>query len=244
MAMIHGIKVLVIDHSDTSRQRIHDELTEQSYSVIDASCEEEALEKGLSFFDVIVLEVNLPRNTKTFIESGLGIQIGIEARRKNRSTGILFFSFDEDHIRQAEDLYREGDGGVGYISKKSSFKVASAIPLVAVGNWISVLSKPITTSDMEGLFLRGLTNTTREKVLDITQRLSELREDELIMLRKIGCSNQIIARNLHLAVNTVEAKFTSIYLKLGLENIDRRLRPILIDRALSIFDLHRKSGPT
>jgi len=52
MAMIHGIKVLVIDHSDTSRQRIHDELTEQSYSVIDASCEEEALEKGLSFFDL------------------------------------------------------------------------------------------------------------------------------------------------------------------------------------------------
>jgi len=241
--MIPGIKVLIIDHGDMSRQRICSELTEQRYSVTESSCEEEALEKGLFSFDVIVLDVNLPKNAKTFVKNGLGMRIGIETRKKNTSTGILFFSSDENYIREAEDLYRNGDGGVGYISKESGFKVASAIPVVTVGNWICALSRPMALDlDMKSLYLHGLTDTTRRIILDITKHLSGLKEDELLILRKIGESNQVIAKSLHLAVNTIEAKFTLIYSKLGLENIDRRLRPILIDRALSIFDLRREQG--
>ncbi len=240
--MNHGIKVLVIDPNDMSRQRTCDDLIAQDYGVTDVSSAEEALKEEWSFFDVIVLEVNLPRKPKAFVQCGLGLQIGTKARERNSLIGILFFSSDEGYVRQAEDLYHNGDGGVGYISKESDFKVISAIPLVIAGNWICVLTKPITSNpDMEKFYLRGLPNTTREKVLDIANRISTLKEDELSVLRRIGDSNQNIARDLHMAVSTVENKFTSIYYKLGLESIDRRLRPILVDRALSIFDSRKNN---
>jgi DNA-binding NarL/FixJ family response regulator len=67
------------------------------------------------------------------------------------------------------------------------------------------------------------------------EELETLSEDELFTLQRLGENNQMIAKNLHVTVSTVETRLKNIYTKVGLNTVDRRLRVILLDRAFSIF---------
>lgn len=242
--MADQITILLVDPNNDSRQSLAAELIQYQYCVKTATCTHEARQLLRESFDLVITDIDLPLRPKLRKESGAGLELGRSFREVAPSTGLLFYCADENHIRVAEDLYRQGLGGVGYIAKNADVRVAAAVPAVASGNWVCAVTKSYTAGISEDWFLRGLVPTARERVLAAAQKITKLSEDERRTLGIMGHSNEAIAQTMHVHVKTVENHFTRIYQALDLDDLDRRLRTMLLDRAIIIHTLRGGEAST
>lgn len=139
---------------------------------------------------------------------------GVEATRRLQETQpacrvIVLTTFDED------ELLFEGlrAGAVGYLLKAvSSPRLLEAIRTVARGE---AILDPAVTSKVMSAFTRLASPTPQAQPL--IEPLSE-REIEVLRLLASGVSNQEIAEQLIVAVNTVKRHVSNIMGKLGVEN--------------------------
>jgi DNA-binding NarL/FixJ family response regulator len=153
---------------------------------------------------------------------------GVEATRRLRETQpacrvIVLTTFDEDEL--LFDGLRAG--AVGYLLKAvSSPRLLEAIRTVARGD--SILD-PAVTHKVMSAFTRLASPAAQAQPL--AEPLSE-REIEVLRLLASGVSNQEIADQLIVAVNTVKRHVSNIMGKLGVEN---RAQAVIKARQLGLI---------
>lgn len=241
--MTNVITVLLVDANDETRPKLADELTQFNYQVKSVACVYDAQARLHENPDVLITDIDLPYRLRTMKTQGAGLKLGREFRDRNPSTGLLFYCADENHVRAAEEIYFQGQGGVGYVAKESAVRLATVVPAVVSGQWVCVLTKPFVGGASEDLFLQDLPPNARSCVVTAVERIAELSPKERETLANMGKSNQHIASSLNVDIKTVENHFTNIYQRLELDALDRRLRTMLLDRALALYNL-RTSTPT
>jgi len=231
--------ILLVENNESIRKTLCQQLNGLGYDITPTRDEIGALKQINNNFDLLIIEIDLPLKFGSRYRNGNGIEIAQKFRAINNSIGIIFYSYNEKYMEKVESIYYDGNGGVGFVSKEGSVNIVSTLPPVLAGNWVCIMTKFVLSRHVtEETFLSGLSVASRTLVLEIVKDLHYLTDDEILTLGKIGESNQAIANELHVALNTIETRFTNIYAKLRISLMDRRLRVILLDRALSIHNLH------
>jgi two-component system, NarL family, nitrate/nitrite response regulator NarL len=158
--------------------------------------------------DVIVLDVTL---------NGIsGLAAALELFRRDRRRRVLFLSmhYDADTIAQAFST-----GASGYAVKDQPFDaVRTAILAVARGE--TVLPPGVNRSDIQERLLRQNGDTAGAGPLGVLTA----REKEVFGLLAQGISNNAIAGQLHISVNTVETHRAHILKKLGVHSLSDIVR--------------------
>ncbi|MFN8493078.1 MAG: response regulator transcription factor [Caldilineaceae bacterium] len=213
------IKILLADDQALFREGLRMVLaTQPDFEVVgEATNGAEALQLAAMLHpDIILMDMRMP------------VLGGVEATRRLRATQpecrvIVLTTFDEDEL--LFDGLRAG--AVGYLLKAvSSPRLLEAIRTVARGD--SILDPAITN--------KVVTELTRlSHPLPAPQLLAEPiseREIEVLRLLAAGASNQEIADQLIVALNTVKRHVSNIMGKLGAEN---RTQAVIKARQLGLL---------
>lgn len=163
--------------------------------------------------DAVILDIRMP---PTYTDEG--ITTAAELRRLYPQVGVLVLSTYAE-TSYASELLETVHAGVGYLLKDNVTDVGmlvDSLGRVAAGE--TVIDPTIVR--------RLLQKDRRPGALD------SLNDRERLVLRHMaeGRSNVGIARELYLSPRTVEAHVTSIFLKLGLDQVDtenNRVRAVL-----------------
>ncbi len=213
------IKILLVDDQVLFREGLHLVLaTQPDFEVVgEASTGAEALQMATTLRPHIVLmDMRMP---------GMS---GVEATRRLREIQpecrvIVLTTFDED------ELLFEGlrAGAVGYLLKAvSSPRLLEAIRTVARGD--SILDPAVTNKVVAELTRLSPPAYSSQP---LAEPISE-REIEVLRLLAIGASNQEIADQLIVALNTVKRHVSNIMGKLGAEN---RAQAVIKARQLGLI---------
>ena len=143
-----------------------------------------------------------------------GIEAAAAVRASAPDVGLLLLS-QYVEVHHALRLMTDFDGGVGYLLKD---RVSD---LTSFGADVRKVARRETVIDPE--LVARLVARRRER--DPLEKLTE-RERAVLALMAEGRSNVAVAEDLHLAVKTVEAHVTSIFVKLGLMQDDREHRRV------------------
>ena len=160
--------------------------------------------------DVALIDLRMPPG---FAAEGIDTAIAIRATAPD--VGLLLLS-QYVEVHHALRLMTEFDGGVGYLLKD---RVSD---LAAFGGDVRKVARGETVIDPE--LVARLVARRRER--DPLDALTE-RERAVLALMAQGLSNGAVAADLHLAVKTVEAHVSSIFIKLGLVQHEREHRRVL-----------------
>ena len=169
--------------------------------------------------DVLILDIEL--------SDGNGIGLGITLRRKNPDVGIVLLS-DKDVLELVLGLPEEDRRGWSYLTKSSTKSIdvlIQAILLSAQGQTVIDSSLINRAQARPGTAISNLTN----------------RQFEVLRSVARGESNQTIATNLGIAVNSVGNHLIAIYDTLGIpEGKNARVAAVLE----FLQDTNRYSGLT
>lgn len=156
--------------------------------------------------DVLILDIEL--------SDGNGIGLGITLRRKNPDVGIVLLS-DKDVLELVLGLPEEDRRGWSYLTKSSTKSIdvlIQAIILSAQGQTVIDSSLTNRAQARPGTAISNLTN----------------RQFEVLRSVARGESNQTIATNLGIAVNSVGNHLIAIYDTLGIpEGKNARVAAVL-----------------
>jgi len=203
------LRVAIADDSVLLREGLARLIAEAGHEVVGSFGDAESLLVALETLDadVVVLDVRMP---PTFRDEG--VRTAIRLRGDRPDLGILLLS-QYVEVAYARELLASG-GGVGYLLKDriaSLAELADAVERVATGG---------TALDPE--VVRQLIGRRRDPLASLTPR-----ERDVLQLMAEGRSNGAIARALVVGVGAVEKHVTSIFAKLGLEDIDSDHRRVL-----------------
>ncbi|MFB9451257.1 response regulator [Dactylosporangium vinaceum] len=160
--------------------------------------------------DVAVIDLRMPPDF-----SAEGIDTAAAIRAMAPTTGLMLLS-QYVEVHHAMRLMTEFDGGVGYLLKD---RVSD---LAAFGTDVRKVARGETVIDPE--LVARLVARRRER--DALDELTD-RERAVLALMAQGLSNAAVAADLHLAIKTVEAHVTAIFIKLGLVQHEREHRRVL-----------------
>ncbi|WP_433833956.1 LuxR C-terminal-related transcriptional regulator [Actinoplanes sp. CA-015351] len=160
--------------------------------------------------DVVVIDLRMPPG---FAAEGIDTAAAIRATAPG--VGLMLLS-QYVEVHHALRLMTDFDGGVGYLLKD---RVSD---LTAFGADVRRVARGDTVIDPE--LVTRLVSRRRER--DPLDTLTG-RERAVLALMAQGLSNTAVAADLHLAVKTVEAHVTTIFMKLGLIQHDREHRRVL-----------------
>jgi len=160
--------------------------------------------------DVAVIDLRMPPGY-----ASEGIDTAAQIRAAAPRVGLMLLS-QYVEVHHALRLMTDFDGGVGYLLKD---RVSD---LAAFGTDVRKVARGETVIDAE--LVSRLVARRRER--DPLDALTE-RERAVLALMAQGLSNAAVAADLHLAVKTVEAHVTSIFVKLGLVQHEREHRRVL-----------------
>jgi DNA-binding NarL/FixJ family response regulator len=156
--------------------------------------------------DVVILDIELP--------DGNGVGLGITMRRYNPKLGIVLLS-DRDMLELILGLPQDERNGWSYLTKsatKSIDSLAAAIRATARGETVIDSSLVNRSQARPGTGVASLTN----------------RQFEVLRAVARGDSNQTIATNLGIAVNSVGNHLIAIYDALGIpEGKNARVAAVL-----------------
>ena len=156
--------------------------------------------------DVIILDIELP--------DGNGVGLGITMRRQNPHLGVVLLS-DRDMLELILGLPKEERQGWSYLTKsatKSIDSLASAIRATSRGETVIDPALVNRSQARPGTGVSSLTN----------------RQFEVLRAVARGDSNQTIATNLGIAVNSVGNHLIAIYDALGIpEGKNARVAAVL-----------------
>lgn len=145
--------------------------------------------------DVLILDIELP--------DGNGIGLGIHMRRRNPQLGILLLS-DRDMMELILGLPKEVRAGWSYLTKTSTKSIdtlAAAVRATSRGETVIDPALINRSQARPGTGIGSLTN----------------RQFEVLRSVARGDSNQTIATNLGIAVNSVGNHLIAIYDALGID---------------------------
>lgn len=197
------IKILVVDDHKLFRQGLmslmqtHDDLVDV---VGEAETAKEAVELAETLQpDVVLMDIYMPQG------SGLSALKDIKQRFPHIAVVMLTSSEDDDHLYEAVRL-----GAAGYLLKSLDADELFNL-LVGVTKGEAAMTKAMATRLLKGIAQRSRDGEKGEETLT---------ERELVVLRLVarGASNQQIAEELVLSVNTVKSHLRNILDKLQLEN--------------------------
>ena len=160
--------------------------------------------------DVAVIDLRMPPG---FAAEGLETAAALRATLPN--TGLMLLS-QYVEVHHALKLMTDFDGGVGYLLKDRVSDLSS------FGADLRKVARGETVIDPE-LVARLVARRRQRDPLD---RLTD-RERAVLALMAQGLTNAAIAHELHLAVKTVEAHVTAIFIKLELAHDEREHRRVL-----------------
>ena len=156
--------------------------------------------------DVVILDIELP--------DGNGVGLGITMRRQNPHLGVVLLS-DRDMLELILSLPKEERQGWSYLTKsatKSIDSLASAIRATSRGETVIDPALVNRSQARPGTGVSSLTN----------------RQFEVLRAVARGDSNQTIATNLGIAVNSVGNHLIAIYDALGIpEGKNARVAAVL-----------------
>jgi DNA-binding NarL/FixJ family response regulator len=163
--------------------------------------------------DVVILDIRMP---PSFTDEG--IRTAVELRGLYPPLGILVLSTYAE-TRYASQLLEAVSTGVGYLLKDNVTDVSAlmdSLARVAVGETV-----------IDPTIVRRLLHRNRKQ-----SKIDMLNERERAVLRHMaeGRSNLGIAKELFLSPRTVETHVTSVFTKLGLDQIEtdnNRVRAVL-----------------
>lgn len=213
------IKILLADDQALFREGLRLVLsTQPDIEVVgEASTGVEALQRAATLRPhIILMDMRMP------------VMGGVEATRRLRESQpecrvIILTTFDEDEL--LFDGLRAG--AVGYLLKAvSSPRLLEAIRTVARGD--SILDPAITNKVVAELTRLSHPHSTPQP---LAEPISE-REIEVLQLLAAGASNQEIAEQLVVALNTVKRHVSNIMGKLGAEN---RAQAVIKARQLGLL---------
>ena len=240
--MVSIIKVLISGFNEFLQESIRQELNEIGYELLTARDFPETLALFSTHIDIVILDMNLPRKFGKRNHQSACIEMAQKLRETNQSAGFIFYGTSPECLGEVENFFQQGEGGVGFIMLDASVRLATVLPIVLAGNWISVTAHmPHRQNIQEQSLLLGLSETPRQLVLYALEHIHSLDPDEIIFVSHYTSTNRSISQELHMSLSTVEAKFSSIYHKLGLDMADRRLRTVLLDRTLAIYAIRQKN---
>jgi len=160
--------------------------------------------------DVAVIDLRMPPGF-----SAEGIDTAAAIRATAPGTGLMLLS-QYVEVHHAMRLMTEFDRGVGYLLKD---RVSD---LTAFGTDVRKVARGETVIDPE-LVARLVARRREQDPLDV---LTD-RERAVLAMMAQGLSNAAVAADLYLAVKTVEAHVTAIFIKLGLVQHEREHRRVL-----------------
>jgi DNA-binding NarL/FixJ family response regulator len=144
--------------------------------------------------DVLVLDIEL--------SDGNGIGLGITLRRKNPNIGILFLS-DKDVLELVLGLPEEERRNWSYLTKSSTKSIDVLVHSIAL------------TAEGQTVIDPALVNRAQARPGTLVSTLTN-RQFEVLRSVARGDSNQTIADNLGIAVNSVGNHLIAIYDALGI----------------------------
>ncbi len=149
--------------------------------------------------DVVLMDIYMP------LGSGLTALKEIRQQFPDTSVIMLTSSEDDDHLYEAVRL-----GAAGYLLKSLDADELFSL-LIGVTKGEAAMTKAMATRLLKGIVQRSRDGEKGEETLT---------ERELVVLRLVarGASNQQIAEELVLSVNTVKSHLRNILDKLQLEN--------------------------
>jgi len=160
--------------------------------------------------DVAVIDLRMPPGY-----AAEGLETAAVLRATLPDVGLMLLS-QYVEVHHALKLMTDFDGGVGYLLKDRVSDLSS------FGADLRKVARGETVIDPE-LVARLVARRRQRDPLD---RLTD-RERAVLALMAQGLTNAAIAHELHLAVKTVEAHVTAIFIKLELAHDEREHRRVL-----------------
>lgn len=203
------MKLLVVDDHTLFRQGLKFLLRDLNEQLVieEASNCQQALGMDAQFFDLILLDLNMPGTT------GLDGLAAIKQAFERSHIVVLSGEEDPRQVRRAIE-----NGAMGYVPKSSSPEVLlSALQIVLAG---SIYLPPLALKDL-GPDLTPPTPAAAPVPDKSTPTLDDLlspRQIEVLHKAIAGKSNKLIARELDIAEATVKAHLAAAFVALGVHN--------------------------
>lgn len=240
--------VLLVDDDAFNREGMHLYLEQEGFAILEAGDAATAWqmlgasETGAPAADAAVVDISIPAEPSQKAQPGYSVGIQLAGRIKDAypAFGVVLFSAYEDRGAEVLDLIQEGCRGIAYKLKGCQPAALLATLRGVMAGQVIIDPEVTNTHSLAEQLVQRLSPEEQPYVETAVGLLGQLtpREREVANWMAAAHSNEGIAQSLALEPKSVENYVSRIYDKLGLNDIPRHMRKVvLLAKACMIFDL-------